>query len=339
MKPVADAIRRTAAQCPAPLHTIFITLDLMKRMGVPVDVLLKGTGISPADIERPGAMVTHAQEMVLFANALEATGNSAIGLHIGYAIPVTSYGLRGHAMLVSPTLGDALRMGFEHPLLGISYFRIRVTTIGETARIIVGGYTYRTDLLVVNTDMVFTALRRQIRDLIGHNPDFSRIGFVFPEPPHASSYAEYFDCPIEFEADENYLEFSSSVLDIALPLAHPIEFEVARKACAKREFELAHWVPSDLIGRLLGLMYDDPTCQDIAEQSRKLGMSMRSLQRKLQEMGTSFSDLYDIVRQDLTSRYIAEKEYTIKEIAARLGYKNSSAFSRAMKRWSKFSPE
>lgn len=140
-------------------------------------------------------------------------------------------------------------------------------------------------------------------------------------------------------ADENYLEFSSSVLDIALPLAHPIEFEVARKACAKREFELAHWVPSDLIGRLLGLMYDDPTCQDIAEQSRKLGMSMRSLQRKLQEMGTSFSDLYDIVRQDLTSRYIAEKEYTIKEIAARLGYKNSSAFSRAMKRWSKFSPE
>ncbi|MBZ5793573.1 AraC family transcriptional regulator [Burkholderia contaminans] len=335
MKPVADAVRRTAAQCPAPLHTIFITLDLMKRMGVSVDVLLKGTGISPSDIERPGAMVTHAQEMVLFANALEATGNSAIGLHIGHAIPVTSYGLRGHAMLVSPTLGAALRLGFEHPLLGISYFRIRVTTAGETARITVGGYTYRTDLLVVNTDMVFTAVRRQIRDLIGCNPDFSKIGFVYPEPPHAESYSEYFDCPIEFDADENYLELSALTLEIPLPLAHPLEFETARKACAKREFELAHWVPSDLIGRLLGLMYEDPTCQDVAELSQKLGISMRSLQRKLQEMGTSFSALYDIVRQDLTSRYLSEKEYTVKEIAARLGYKNTSAFSRAMKRWSK----
>ncbi|KVC78751.1 hypothetical protein WI75_12090 [Burkholderia ubonensis] len=63
-------------------------------------------------------MVTHAQEMVLFANALDATGNTAIGLHIGDAIPVTSYGLRTHEMLVCPTLGDTLRLGLEHPLLG-----------------------------------------------------------------------------------------------------------------------------------------------------------------------------------------------------------------------------
>ncbi|KVG74298.1 hypothetical protein WM03_23775 [Burkholderia ubonensis] len=63
-------------------------------------------------------MVTHAQEMVLFANALDATGNTAIGLHIGDAILVTSYGLRTHEMLVCPTLGDTLRLGFEHPLLG-----------------------------------------------------------------------------------------------------------------------------------------------------------------------------------------------------------------------------
>ncbi|KVS39615.1 hypothetical protein WK43_15995 [Burkholderia ubonensis] len=63
-------------------------------------------------------MVTHALEMVSFANALDATGNTAIGRHIGDAIPMTSYGLRTHAMPVSPTLGDALRLGFEHPLLG-----------------------------------------------------------------------------------------------------------------------------------------------------------------------------------------------------------------------------
>ncbi|KAB0636678.1 hypothetical protein WT67_33190 [Burkholderia stagnalis] len=339
MKQATDVINRTAAQRPAPLHTIFITLDFMKRMGVPVDVLLRGTGISASDIERPNAMVTHAQEMVLFANAREATGDTAIGLHIGNAIPVTSYGLRGHAMLVSPTLGDALRLGFEHPLLGISYFRMRMTAIGDTTRITVGGYTYRTDLLVVNTDMVFTAIRRQIHDLIGRHPDFTRIGFVYPAPPHAESYAAYFNCPIEFESSENYLEFDLSLLDTVLPLAHPIEFEVARKACSKREFELAHWVPSDLIGRMLGLMYENPACQDVAEFSRALGISLRSLQRKLQEMGTSFSAMHNLVRQDLTSQFLAEKEYSIKEIAARLGYKNSSAFSRAMKRWSKCAAE
>ncbi|MPV65521.1 AraC family transcriptional regulator [Burkholderia sp. BE17] len=339
MKPVADVIHRTAAQRPAPLHTIFITLDLMKRLGVPVDVLLKGTGISPLDVERPNAMVTHAQEMVLFANALEATGNTGIGLQIGHAIPVTSYGLRAHAMLVSPTLGDALRLGFEHPLLGISYFRMRITTKGDVARITVGGYTYRTDLLVVNTDMVFTAIRREMRDLIGRYPEFLRIGFAYPEPPHVDSYGAYFNCPIEFNSSESYLEFDRSILETELPLAHPIEYELAKKACSKREFELAHWVPSDLIGRLLGLMYDNPACQDVAELSKRLGISLRSFQRKLQEMGTSFSALHNIVRQDLTSQYLAEKEYTVKEIAARLGYKNTSAFSRAMKRWSRVAAE
>ncbi|MCA8274871.1 AraC family transcriptional regulator [Burkholderia sp. AU30280] len=335
MKPVADVSHRTAAQRPAPLHTIFITLDFMKRMGVPVDVLLRGTGISPSDVERPNAMVTHAQEMVLFANALEATGDTAIGLHIGNAIPVTSYGLRAHAMLVSPTLGDALRLGFDHPLLGISYFRMRMTTRGDVARIAVGGYTYRSDLLVLNTDMVFTAIRREMHDLIGKYPAFLRIGFSYPEPPHAESYRAYFNCPIEFNSSENFIEFDRSTLETALPLAHPIEFELAKKACAKREFELAHWVPSDLIGRLLGLMYDNPACQDIADFSSALGLSLRSLQRKLQEMGTSFSAMHNLVRQDLTSQYLSKKEYSIKEIAARLGYKNTSAFSRAMKRWSK----
>ncbi|AJY40093.1 AraC family transcriptional regulator [Burkholderia humptydooensis] len=335
MKPAAMVVNRTAAQRPAPLHTIFITLEVMKRIGLSKETLLVGTGIAPSDIERPNAMVTHAQEMVLFANALKATGNSAIGLHIGNEIPVTAYGLRAHAMLVSPTLGDAMRLAFEHPLLGISYFRMRLSVDGDTARIIVGGYTYRSDLLVVNTDMCFTAVRRQMIDLIGKSPNFTRIGLIFSRPSHADSYSEYFPCHAIFDSDENFLEFDASILNTKLPLAHPIEYEIAKKACAKREFELAHWMPTDLVGQLLCLMYENPTCQDIVEFAEQLGMSLRSLQRRLKDMGTSFSALQDLVRQDIASKYLSEKRYTAKEIASRLGYKNASAFSRAMKRWSK----
>ncbi|AJX69532.1 AraC family transcriptional regulator [Burkholderia pseudomallei] len=337
MKPVAMAVTRTAAQRPARLHTIFITLEVMKRIGLSRETLLEGTGISPSDVERPNAMVTHAQEMVLFANALKATGNSAIGLHIGNEIPVTAYGLRAHAMLVSPTLGDAMRLAFEHPLLGISYFRMKLLIDGEVARIIVGGYTYRHDLLVINTDMCFTAVRRQMIDLIGRSPHFTRIGFAYPKPSHADSYSEYFSCPAIFDSEINFLEFDASILMTKLPLAHPIEYEVARKACEKREFELAHWMPTDLVGQLLCMMYENPISQDVFEFADRLGMSLRSLQRKLKDMGTSFSALQDLVRQDIASKYLTEKHYTAKEIAARLGYKNASAFSRAMRRWSKIS--
>ncbi|AOJ04857.1 hypothetical protein WS70_24195 [Burkholderia mayonis] len=335
MKPVAMTANRSATQRPAPLHTIFITLEVMKRIGLSSETLLVGTGIPPSDVERPNAMVTHAQEMVLFANALKITGNSAIGLHIGNEIPVTAYGLRAHAMLVSPTLGDAMRLAFEHPLLGISYFRMKLSVDGDTARIIVGGYTYRSDLLVLNTDMCFTAVRRQMMDLIGKSPNFTRIGFTFSRPPHENIYSEYFPCHVAFDSEQNFLEFDASILGTKLPLAHPIEYDVAKKACAKREFELAHWMPTDLVGQLLCLMYENPNCQDVVKFAEQLGMSLRSLQRRLKDMGTSFSALQDLVRQDIASKYLAERHYTAKEIAARLGYKNASAFSRALKRWSK----
>ncbi|ARK45940.1 AraC family transcriptional regulator [Burkholderia pseudomallei] len=334
MMPVANVFSRTAAQRPAPLHTVVIALNVMKEMGVPAEVLLRGTGISPEEIEQANAMVTHAQEMVLFANALEATGNSAIGLHIGSSIPVTAYGLRGHAMLVSPTLGDAMRLAYEYPLMAISYFQITLAVNADRARVTVGGYTYRADLLVLNTDMCLAAVRREIVDLIGRVPTFRRLGLAFPPPAHASVYSDIFDCEVIFDTEENFLEFDADLLDIRLPLAHSIEFEISRRACEKREFELSHWVPADLVGRLFGIMYDNPTCQDVVKLTGKLGMSPRSLQRKLKEMGTSFSALHDLVRRDIASRYLSENKST-KEIAARLGYKNTSAFSRAMKRWSK----
>lgn len=319
--------QRVQSHCcaaPAPLHTVVIALNVMKEMGVPAEVLLRGTGISPEEIEQANAMVTHAQEMVLFANALEATGNSAIGLHIGSSIPVTAYGLRGHAM----------RLAYEYPLMAISYFQITLAVNADLARVTVGGYTYRADLLVLNTDMCLAAVRREIIDLIGRVPTFRRVGLAFPPPAHASVYSDIFDCEVTFDTEENFLEFDVDLLDIRLPLAHSIEFEISRRACEKREFELSHWVPADLVGRLFGIMYDNPTCQDVVKLTGKLGMSPRSLQRKLKEMGTSFSALHDLVRRDIASRYLSENKST-KEIAARLGYKNTSAFSRAMKRWSK----
>ncbi|AJX31916.1 AraC family transcriptional regulator [Burkholderia oklahomensis] len=338
MKPVANVFSHTAAQRPASLHTIVIALNVMKEMGVSAEVILKGTGISPKEVEQANAMVTHAQEMVLFANALEATGNSAIGLHIGNSIPVTAYGLRGHAMLVSPTLGDAMRLAYEHPLLAISYFQITLGVNADLARVTVGGYTYRADLLILNTDMCLAAVRREIVDLIGRVPAFRRLGLAFPPPIHAHVYSEIFNCEIIFDAKENFLEFDADLLATRLPLAHSLEFEISKRACEKREFELSHWIPADLVGRLLGIMYDNPMCQDVMKFTERLGMSPRSLQRKLKEMGTSFSALHDLVRRDIASRYISENK-SIKEIAARLGYKNTSAFSRAMKRWSKLTTD
>jgi len=80
---------RLSTRRPATLHTVIIAVQLLKRRGIPLEALLKGTGIVPADLEQPDTVISQAQEIIVFANALLASGDSGIGLAIGDAIPVT----------------------------------------------------------------------------------------------------------------------------------------------------------------------------------------------------------------------------------------------------------
>ena len=69
-----------------------------------------------------------------------------------------------------------------------------------------------------------------------------------------------------------------------------------------------------------------------------LGMSARTTQRRLREEGTSYAELLETVRRELAMRYLEREEKTAGEIAALLGYGDTSAFHRAFRKWSGTSP-
>jgi AraC-type DNA-binding domain-containing proteins len=72
--------------------------------------------------------------------------------------------------------------------------------------------------------------------------------------------------------------------------------------------------------------------------SRQLGTSSRTLQRRLQEAGTSFRHELSLVRQELALSYLRDPRLQIVDIAMLLGYSEHSAFTRAFKEWSGRSP-
>jgi len=67
-------------------------------------------------------------------------------------------------------------------------------------------------------------------------------------------------------------------------------------------------------------------------------MSSRKLQRRLESAGTTFNTLLNEIRQDLAQKYLKEQDTTMTEIAFLLGFSESSAFSRAFRRWMGVSP-
>jgi AraC-like DNA-binding protein len=99
-----------------------------------------------------------------------------------------------------------------------------------------------------------------------------------------------------------------------------------------REGSLVHRVKAGIIDSLPS----GPVANE--KVARELGMSVRSLQRRLAEAGTSFRDLLDTSRQEMAQSYIREPEIELVEIAFLLGFSDQSAFSRAFKRWTGNSP-
>lgn len=72
--------------------------------------------------------------------------------------------------------------------------------------------------------------------------------------------------------------------------------------------------------------------------ARDLGLSVRTLQRRLSYCGVDFKDLLDETRREEALRLISEAEHTMTEIAYRLGYSDPAHFTRAFKRWTGKAP-
>jgi AraC-like DNA-binding protein len=82
----------------------------------------------------------------------------------------------------------------------------------------------------------------------------------------------------------------------------------------------------------------EPTGVTLATTARALGMSRRTLQRRLAEQEVSFAGLVDEVRRELALHLLEKEKLEVKQAAFRLGFAQPSAFSRAFKRWTGHSP-
>jgi AraC-like DNA-binding protein len=76
----------------------------------------------------------------------------------------------------------------------------------------------------------------------------------------------------------------------------------------------------------------------IAAVAEEIGMHKRTLQRRLQETGTTFADLLDEVRADVAKHYLATGQLPLTKIALLLGFSEQSAFNHAFRRWFQRSP-
>ena len=154
----------------------------------------------------------------------------------------------------------------------------------------------------------------------------------------AAEYEKVFEAPIVFGATCNAIVTKASRLDAPMLHANPriaAAFEIHATQLLdglSRTRGIAGRVRQEVMAQLqTGII-------SMSETGSRLGMSVATLRRRLEEEGVTFSSIVDDVRKSLSKQYLGDAALSVTEIAFLLGFSSVTAFGRAFKRWTGVSP-
>lgn len=162
--------------------------------------------------------------------------------------------------------------------------------------------------------------------------------FKHKAPSDTSAHETYFECPVHFGADRDALEVSEEMLATPNRLG---DAGISRFFDAHLEQELAELSHDAGLEQRVRIQISQalsdgvPTISDVAG---RLGLSGRSMQRRLAERGHTYQDIVDGARRELSERLLRQTDYGLVEIAFLTGFSDQSSFTRAFKRWNGQTP-
>lgn len=307
--------------------------------GVDAATLYRAVDLDATVLDDPDSRIPFAQLVALYEKAATLTGDKNFGLHIGESVNLSAFDVVGYCALNSSTLGAAFARVARYHSIWTDGALFTLESAGEVSAIV---YRYVETSMAEHrqdSEMTLATVTTLCRKVA--TPDFAPavVEFQHAAPLDVSEHRRLFNCPVKFGARENRLSFPSSFLSLQIARA-----DASLCALLDRHAEelLAKYPPRDsIIDQVRSLIAGEfhggePSLERIADH---LGLTPRTLQRKLQELGTSYNDVLDQMRRQLAMRYLREPQMAICEVAYLLGFSESSSFHRAFKRWTGLTPK
>lgn len=311
----------------------------LHRRKVAVEPILKAAGLDRAAIDADGARIPITAHAAVFELAAQSIDDDCLGLRFGATRDVRDAGLIGYLGISSQTLGDAIRNVSRYSRVFSDAVAFDVGDLAKTGDM---RWTFRVPTGVRTRQMIeFSAANfvQATRQLTGRNIVPTELTFAHPRNEHLDSFDRFFGCKVQFGEAGDRLRFRQSDLLTHLVNADDRLLAILRSYCdeilgqhAQKSPPLVEQVERLIVQRLTG---GDAKADTIAAE---LGMTRRTLTRKLSELGTSFQNLLDGLRKELAQRYLRDSGISMAEIAFLLGYTETSAFNHAFRRWTGRTP-
>jgi AraC-like DNA-binding protein len=311
----------------------------LESAGVPVGPLLKRVGLTPEAIADPEERLSVRSQVALLDEAASALKDDCLGFTLARDHDPREIGLLYYVMASSQTLGDGLKRVAR-------YSRI-------TNEALVVGYREGNRLVVSlsysgvprhsdrhQMEFCMFGLLRICRMLTGQKIVPQYFSIAHHRAGGTSEMARFVGTKVGFGADRD--EFALNLDARELPLIHADTYlndlllKYCEAALANRKDNNLSQLRTRVENAISSVLpHGRVRVEDIA---RSLGMSKRTLARRLSDEGLNFTEILQQLRRDLAVLYLDDRKLHVSKIAWLLGFHEVSAFTHAFKRWTGKTP-
>lgn len=320
------------------IKTVQGVLNAATHCNVSVEKVVAAIGLDPQLFNDPDGRVSHEMFCALWQELIRRSGDPYIGLRLPEFTQRESWYVLGYAVLNSPNLGKALERMVQYIPLLHTGVELTLTIEKNVARLTHNIPASPVPVPAVLGQWAIANIVWSFRRATGVEWIPLQVKFQHPQPPDISVYRDQFRAPIFFDHPVDELVLDVEQLKLPLLKADPgldvilnrhVKELLTRLPKTNTFVDSVYWAISE------GLRCGDVGMETIA---KRLSYTPRTFQRKLKEAGTSYTDLLDQMRQQLSVHYLREAPLAVNEIAFLVGFSESSAFHRAFKRWTGISP-
>jgi AraC-like DNA-binding protein len=302
-------------------------------LGVDSAALLRDAGISEELLRAPGERIPLASYLDLYRMAVERSGDPDLGLYVGHVVYFSGMNLH----LYTTTICRNLKEYFN---VIPSAIRIR----GDTGRVLIRpqGDFIRLEWHPFNAETA--AWRPLVDEMLKSSADIVNAicalpvpvraaEFSYPAPDDTRALKRAFGSNLKFGCAVSCLYFSREVVRyplIDVGFEPGVDFWAGPRSVFDEPASVDPFLRESSVAIRRALPGGALTIDTLASE---LGISRRTLQRRLSVLGSSFKRILQDVREEQSRRYLDDPRLAVTEIALLLGYSDQASFSNAFKSW------
>lgn len=300
-----------------------------QRLGASAKPLLARAGIDAGRLAEADALFSATEHLRLVSTAADSVG-PRLGMEMGLVGGVTKHGMLGFGLMCCANLGEALGFFVEFQRSRTPFFGYQLAESGGRMVLIIQPNTHGTPLLrrlaveAICSEIYTIALALTQNAYLDVSVDLD-----YPEPAYFAAYRTRLPT-FNFNAARCQISLPVALLALSIPTANALALVQAKRHC---QLELAaRSGAATLTERVKQLLCDAGYSLTAKGVAQKLGMSGRTLRRRLAVEGLSFRDLKGEALIAEAGRRLEAGQPSIAVIAQDLGFADTAHFSRAFKR-------